>query len=46
MILLMREILIGMREEKLLKILDRNDSDMIRVFKTKYTDYLKSERKT
>ncbi|EET58464.1 hypothetical protein BRYFOR_09548 [Marvinbryantia formatexigens DSM 14469] len=36
-----REFLLACKEEKLLEILDRNDTDMMRVFKTKYTDYLK-----
>lgn len=36
-----REFLLACGEEKLLEILDRNDPDMMRVFKTKYTDYLK-----
>lgn len=36
-----REFLLACGEEKLLEILDRNDSDMMQVFKTKYTDYLK-----
>ena len=36
-----REFLLAFGEEKLLEILKRNDSDMMQVFKTKYTDYLK-----
>lgn len=36
-----REFLLAFGEEKLLEILNRNDSDMMQVFKTKYTDYLK-----
>lgn len=36
-----REFLLACGEEKLLEILDRNDSDMMQVFKSKYTDYLK-----
>ncbi|MDO4297931.1 MAG: ATP-binding protein [Lachnospiraceae bacterium] len=36
-----REFLLACGEEKLLEILDRNDADMMQVFKTKYADYLK-----
>lgn len=36
-----REFLLGCKEEKLLEILDKNDCDMMQVFKTKYVDYLK-----
>lgn len=36
-----REFLLACGEEKLLEVLDRNDAEMMRVFKTKYTDYLK-----
>lgn len=36
-----REFLLACGEERLLEILDRNDSDAIQVFRTKYTDYLK-----
>lgn len=36
-----REFLLACGEEKLLEILDKNDSAMMQVFKTKYTDYLK-----
>ena len=36
-----REFLLACGEEKLLEILDKNDSGMMQVFKTKYTDYLK-----
>lgn len=36
-----REFLLACGEEKLLEILDRNDTDIMQAFKTKYTDYLK-----
>lgn len=36
-----REFLLACGEERLLEILDRNDSDAMQVFRTKYTDYLK-----
>lgn len=36
-----REFLLACGEEKLVEVSDRNDSDMMRVFQTKYTDYLK-----
>ncbi|MBD5476603.1 MAG: ATP-binding protein [Lachnospiraceae bacterium] len=36
-----REFLLACGEEKLVEILDRNDWDMMQVFKTKYVDYLK-----
>jgi len=36
-----REFLLACGEEKLMEVLDRNDAEMMRVFKTKYTDYLK-----
>lgn len=36
-----REFLLACGEDKLVEVLDRNDSDMMQVFKTKYTDYLK-----
>lgn len=36
-----REFLLACDEEKLVEILDRNDRDMVQVFKTKYVDYLK-----
>lgn len=36
-----REFLLACGEEKLLEILDRNDTVIMQAFKTKYTDYLK-----
>lgn len=36
-----REFLLACGEEKLVEVLDRNDSDAMHVFKTKYKDYLK-----
>lgn len=39
--LTLREFLLACKEEKLLEVLDRNDSEIMRAFHTKYTDYLK-----
>lgn len=36
-----REFLLACGEAQLLKVLDDNDFEMMRIFKTKYTDYLK-----
>ena len=36
-----REFLLACGEEMLLQVLDRNDFDMMKIFKTKYVDYLK-----
>lgn len=36
-----REFLLACGEEQLLEVLDNNDFDMMRVFRTKYIDYLK-----
>lgn len=36
-----REFLLACGEDMLLEVLDRNDFDMMKIFKTKYVDYLK-----
>lgn len=36
-----REFLLACGEEMLLQVLDRNDFDMMKIFKSKYVDYLK-----
>lgn len=36
-----REFLLACEEEQLLEVLDNNDFDMMKIFRSKYTDYLK-----